>query len=442
MNRNLAYITGLHESLGTPTQVTSPVESQDLEKTPHNMADMHDFASRTGPEWRALLPVSVMVLSVLSAVLMWFPAYTFHATPSISINSKAMSAVPISTSSAALTLQVPTIETIFASNVVRTATRTITVTQSHSPQPNSLSVLPSKELGSLSDTQSSSKSTNKSSICSAQIVGDGEILIRMPSATKLSWLVKEALSVNITRGNVTVDTERAYSSNDGIVLLIPKKEAYGVLNVSIITSKKPRVNETFQVDFGSTLSQIWQSMLDKVTSVFADGAPLEVPELDDILSFVAKAIGDAQNRSQCVMTRLEEARKIAMERTAITSSRFADVAKDISLAAVKQSAILTKEITIQYAGMESKLSKTIKNLEGWREPIQDGVLKAQVQSRLLWLKVMGDDKEYLRYQERAAEEVKLAAFKRKAQKYRDTQFAGRSAPAAAQKKACDWKRRA
>jgi hypothetical protein len=92
--------------------------------------------------------------------------------------------------------------------------------------------------------------------------------------------------------------------------------------------------------------------------------------------------------------------------------------------------------------MESKLSEKIETLESWREPIEDVVLRAQVQSKLLWLKMIGDDKEYQRYQERAADELQFAAFQRRVQKFRNAQFAGRSVPAAAQKKASPWKRSA
>jgi hypothetical protein len=454
MNRNLACITGLHEPLETPTPSTLLSDSQDLEKTPYNMSSSFNFIRRrTGAEWRALVPVGVLLLSVFAAVFTGIPTYRFYSTPAISINSKAMSAVPISTPSATSTLPVTSVDSITTSIAVKTATRTITVTASHSSLPNSLAILPSKDLENVSpEIHSSGKPVNKSSICGAQILGDREILIRIPSATKLSWLTKEAMSVNITRGNVTVDAERAYSSDEGIVLLLPKKQAYGVLNVSIITTKKPRVNETFQVDFGITLSQTWQTMMDKMRSLLEEDTPLgDMLAYENIRSVVNKAITDAQTHSQSAMVQMaearkialeqmEEARKIAMEQTATTRARLASFAKGMSLEAVKQSAIISKEITIQYAEIEAKLSKKMKALQRWRGPVEDGLLKAQVQSKLLWLKLQGDDKEYRRYKQRATEEAELNVIMREMQRHRDMQQAQRAAvKAEAEKKA--WERK-
>lgn len=440
MNRNLAYITGLHEALETPTPSASPADSQDLEKIPHNLSSSLSFIRpRTGAEWRAFFPVSVLLLSVFVTVFTGIQSYNYASSiPAISINSKVMSAVPISTTPTS-TLQATSVESITTSIAIKTATRTITVTESQSPVPNSLSVLPSKELGNTSpEIHSSSKPVNKSQVCSAQILGDREILIRIPSATKLSWLNKEAISVNITRDNVTVDTERAYSSDEGIVLLIPKNQAYGVLNISIITTKKPRVNETFVVDFGSTLAQTWQSVVDKMSSLFDEEILIsDLPSYEDVRSLMNKVLMDAQAHSHTAIERMEEARRTAMKHTATTSSALARFAKGLSLEAVKQSAILTKEITIQYAEIESKLAEKMKTMEGWqdpmktieqwREPLEAGLLKAQVQSKLLWLRLLGDDEEYRRYQQRAADAAELHALMKGMQKHHDVEMAKRAA---------------
>jgi hypothetical protein len=443
MNRNLAYITGLHEPLEAPTPSASLAESQDLEKTPYNLSSSFSFIRpQAGAEWRAFVPVCLFLLSVLATVLVGMSQNYSYSTPAISINSKVMSAGPISPTPTS-TLQVMSIESITTSIAVKTATRTITITESRSPVPNSLAVLPSKELGNVPpEINNSGKPVNKSQVCSAQILGDREILIRIPSATKLIWLHKEAISVNITRDNITVDTERAYSSDEGIVLLIPKNQAYGVLNISIITTKKPRVNETFVVDFGSTLAQTWQSVVDKISSLFDEEILIpDLPSYEDMWSLANKVLGDVQEHSVTAMERIEEARKIAMKHTATTSSALARFAKGLSLEAVKQSAIISKEITIQCAEMEAKLAEKIrameawqnpmKTVEQWREPLEEGLLKAQVQSKLLWLKLMGDDLEYQRYQRRASEAAELRALMKVMQKSHDMEMARRAAGRAA-----------
>jgi len=249
------------------------------------------------------------------------------------------------------------------------------------------------------------KPVNRSTLCKAEVLGDREILIRIPSATKLSWLTKEAMSVNITRDNITVDTERAYSSDDGIVLLLSKKEAHGVLNVSIITTRKPRVNETFQVDFRTNRLQELQEIFARWSSLFTK----DVKTIESVaetagtwtavqLRMVAEKIaGQAQ-----ISSRVEEAKRAAIQHAASTGLRLTEAAKSLSVEAAKLSAILTKELGIQLSEAETKLSKQLQSLHHLREPLDNGVLIAQVRSRLLWLKLQGKHEEYQEYKQRAA----------------------------------------
>lgn len=424
MNRNLAYLTGLHEPLDSPTPpiaakkaeatLTNP---QDLEKTSYSISDSVNFIRNRngGAVWRAVLPVGVLLLSVFAAVLTGIPSYRFYRVssgPAISVNSKIMSAVSISsTASLILAPPIPSITSTPTSIAVQTSTRTITITESQAPGPNSLSVLPSMEIGKLSQAvQNLAKSVNKSSVCAAEVLGDREILIRIPSTTKLSWLTKEAMSVNITRDNVTVETERAYSSDDGIVLLLPKKEAYGVLNISIVTTKKPRVNETFQVDFGTTASQTWQSLVNKLSSFLPEDANLLGPQVfDQMLGAAENMAEEARLHSQSTLSRMEEIRRAAMEQAASAGTSLTELAKSVSLEAAKRSAIISKELGIQLSEAEAQISKRVNSLRHLREPLDEELTKAQVRSKLLWLKLQGKEQEYREYQRRAAEATRSRA---------------------------------
>ncbi|KAE8451506.1 hypothetical protein EG329_003579 [Mollisiaceae sp. DMI_Dod_QoI] len=418
MNRNLAYLTGLYEPSDVPApampskKTKSPaVDALDVEKTSYSLSDSVKFIRNRhgGAIYRAVLPISALLITVFAAILTGVPSYRFYqvnSTPAISVNSKVMSAVSISsTPTTTLSSPIPSISSTSTSLSVKTQTRTVTVTQSvaFSPGPNSLSVLPSMELGKVPpQEQQTAKSINKS-ICTAEVLGDREILIRIPSATKLSWLSKEAMSVNITRDNVTVDTERAYTSDEGIVLLLPKKEAWGVLNVSIITSKKPRVNETFQVDFGSTASQTFQSLLNKLPSFVSDDGNVD-PKLFALMRETAENMAEeAVHRGQSTLSHMEEFRRVAMEQAALASNSLTELAKTMSLEATKRSAIISKEVGIQFAEVESKIAKQVKSLQQLREPLDEGLIKAQVQSKLLWLKLQGKEDEYRAYERRAAE---------------------------------------
>lgn len=256
------------------------------------------------------------------------------------------------------------------------------------------------EIGKVPTAAPSSKSSNKSYVCTAELLGDREILIRIPSATKLSWLAKEAMSVNITRNNVTVDTERAYSSDEGIVLLLAKEDAYGVLNISIITTKKPRVNETFQVDFGSSAS--WQSFLSKLSSFLPQDAIFDSQIISRLFEPAEHMAEDTLRQIQSVLQVIEDARKSAIDQAAAAGEGLTGAAKSMSFEAAKHTAILTKEVGIQLAEIRAVVSKKLESAQNIRAPLDEGLVKAQVQSKLLWLKWQGKEAEYQEYQRRAS----------------------------------------
>ncbi|KAK6584953.1 hypothetical protein PZA11_003177 [Diplocarpon coronariae] len=415
MNRNLAYLTGLYaappETQALPNiskKRERSLEPQDIEKSSCSLADsVNCLRNRHGAAlWRVVTPLGMLALSVFIASLTGLPSFRFSrvaSPPAISINSKVMPAISISsTASLVSSASAPRITSPSTSLVAKTSVRTVTVTQSmaHASGPNSLSVVRPMDIVKVSRT--TVKPTNKSYVCTAELLGEREILIRIPSATKLSWLAKEAMSVNITRNNLTVDTERAYSSDEGIVLLISKKESHGVLNISIITTKKPRINETFQVDFGSTAS--WQTFLRKLSSYIPQDAQSgDTSKFSRLIQAAEDAAGDAVQQSQATLQQLAEARKAAIDRAASAGESLTGFAKSVSLEAAKRSAIISKEAGIQIAGARARLAKRFKTSHRLPGPLDEGLVKAQIQSKLLWLKLQGKDAEYGEYQRRASE---------------------------------------
>lgn len=394
MNRNLAYLTGLHE----PASLSTPPIPKKLDNfaIPTNREKsvssewIHFFA-----EWRALLPYGLLALSVLFALFTHgIPTYSFSNQSSISVNSKTMSAAPMTTTS-----------TIGSAPFVSIASGTrATITPSpsvvNSLPPNSLSK-PQLDFAKL--TQAAQKKSGKCGSCTAEILGDREVLIRIPPAMKISWLTKLAMSVNITRDNVTVDTERAYSSDDGIVLLLPKKEAHGVLNISVVTTKKPRINETFQVDFRTSSLQTMQDLLDRFYAFFREDTIIaDGQTLADVRTAAEKIIKDVRQSSQSKIANIDEAKHLAMDRASYITAQLTNSARDMSFEAAKRSARISHEIGSQLAGVEKVIAEQLHSLQNIGYPLDEGILKAQVRSKSLWLKMQGKNAEAKEYERRAA----------------------------------------
>ncbi|KAG9234788.1 hypothetical protein BJ875DRAFT_294410 [Amylocarpus encephaloides] len=415
MNRNLAYLTKLYEPLQAPVVASKTPEPEvpvpEYEKTSLSLRHLI-ISIQNRPESGYIMPVGMLLLSLLSAIMLSFP-YVLSREPTISINSKVVSNIPVSCTTSSTQAALITSATAPASISVATSTRTVTVTHAPTSGPNSLAIVPSMDLGATSQKFHSNAKANRS-ICSAQILGGRDILIRIPSATKLSWLTKDAMSVNISRCNDTVDTERVYSSDEGIVLSLPKKEAYGVLNITIITTRKPRVNETFQVDFGTSTLQAVQNMMDKMSSMFHDKSLL-VPSLSELV--------DEAKRG--TLNRLEETRNRASGPAVSLTDSITDLAKSVSREAAKRSAIISKEVNIRLVEAEMKVTERMRILKKLPEPLREGIFKAQVKSKLMWLRMQGKDDEYRAYEEAAKEAIRAKA-----------QAAGKGEKQAKHKKTC------
>lgn len=413
MNRNLAYLTGLQESAKrqqTKKQnygTTNIPRTRDLEKAENPFTNTVNYVrTRSRAQYvAALVPIGMVLLSFFAQP---FVSSMFRSgnAPSVRINGHIASTVPTAiTSSIVSAVSSVSTTNVVVSTSVQTATKTITVTHSHSSGPNSLSVIHQIDFDKI-PVKPAKKPTNKESIsdertiCSAEKLGDREILIRVPSSTLTSWLGREAMSLNVSRGKEVIETERAYSTIDGIILRFSKKEAYGIMNISIVTSKKPKINETFEVNFGSSwlhelrgnLARIFSNLGQQVETL--DTISQAIP--NDLLSLARKGFNNT-----CYFAKTTRSNFECVQRRAVQTRQF--------LKAIRKNVL--ENIATRKAAWGPKLIEMKEKLEVERhaalqsltvpEKVQGAVLKAQVESKLWWLKVTGRSEQYENYKKAA-----------------------------------------
>lgn len=108
---------------------------------------------------------------------------------------------------------------------------------------------------------------NKSEQFKVHVLGDCHIVLRPPH-----WFNKMRKSPKLLFKILRGDTELEHQTTtlfDGVYALqVPREDAYGILNVEIWTESKPMVNESFEVDFGSSWLKVagWK----KATHVLSD----------------------------------------------------------------------------------------------------------------------------------------------------------------------------
>lgn len=90
---------------------------------------------------------------------------------------------------------------------------------------------------------------NKTDNFEVGIIGDCHIVLRSPS-----WFIRSRkthkLVFNVTRSELVLHHQVSMPFDGVYALEIPKEDAYGTVNVSLWTTSKPIINESFEVDFG------------------------------------------------------------------------------------------------------------------------------------------------------------------------------------------------
>jgi len=92
--------------------------------------------------------------------------------------------------------------------------------------------------------------TNKSDKFTLHVIGDCHVVIRQPLWFTLGRR-PPVLHFDVARNGEPLKYEFSTLFDGVHALKLAREDAYGVLNISVQTKKKPMVNETFQVDFGT-----------------------------------------------------------------------------------------------------------------------------------------------------------------------------------------------
>lgn len=92
---------------------------------------------------------------------------------------------------------------------------------------------------------------NNSNKFKISVIGDSHVLLRPPHWFTHSKKASK-LSFNVSRRNNAVSHQVSTLFDGVFAIQIPRDDAHGVLKVSVWTTSKPKINESFEVDFGTS----------------------------------------------------------------------------------------------------------------------------------------------------------------------------------------------
>lgn len=440
MNRNLAFLTGLQDTAedtfvdevdngtgkteASVLTITEP-ETRDEPKVQATAAKPRSTREVVGKVKHATMEQKAFLLRIFIALL--GIAVGIIVGNYSAANSRAPPEPIVQTSTVVSTSTVSSFSTITSSSVA-TSTVIISLTKTVKVTPTketatALSIPPSKDLtatapllfGGLRSDKVQEVPSDQDPICSTERYSSNEILLKIPLSTKTSWLAKDSIFIDVTRDDVVIKTKFS-SIDEGILIEIPKREAYGILNISVTTTRKPKVNETFEVNFGKP---ILADALDKGMEYMkllgsrASGLFNEARDLADRYS------GAGESASRSFQEHIEAIQKEA-SRLAREAWKVADDYAD--RAAEWRPRMASAHVDKMLRELREQTKARTRKVEDVRDRARIAVVKAQINSYLWFLRLQAREAEYKAYAKKAVpflEEKIRAAEKAKQQRQGD-----------------------
>jgi len=391
MNRNLAYLTGLYEAADEADDLSTMLQqteaSSPLGKGEYYTGKVPSLArileSMERNKWWLALIVPLIMSLLASLFLAALDGDTLAGNLGSVQNATSTPVLPLSAATIISSLTSTTSRSVPATtstSVVYTNPNKAAKASSAQPSTSSLASALSYA-GFLSEPSAvvTIEPEVKKTTCTAHIHSANEILVTIPSGRKASWLAKGAIDINVYRGQEPIKTKLSVV-DEGLVLEVGQKDAYGSLNVSVITTRRPKIDETFTVDFGKPM----------LVEVFEAGLHL------------------LQDLAKTVSTTADEAVHLVGDTCAPAAAKVVEQAVGVGKAAqghcedvvnrVKDS---PNDVARFIKDAKTQLSRRVRAAQKIRTEVDHSILRAQIASKLLWLKLRGKTEEHDEYQRNA-----------------------------------------
>lgn len=410
MNQNLAYLTGLQE----PPQIAD--EKVNVKGGISLSGGQKDFSDHESKEWKAYAEKFLepylqlmedyryfsLLCSMAVVLLVAVSAWLINVITPTSINDstlhRGLNVLP--ETPAGITTATATV------TVSHTSTRTVKLAAAETPAFGGL-------LSDIAHTVSSEPSP-KDSICTVEMYSGNEILLKLPSGTKTSWLAKGAIEVDVFRGNSPVKSKLS-STDEGILVEINEKDAHGVVNVSVVTSRKPKINETFAIDFGTSF---FNGALELAKGTFEEVAQIFVDKANDAAKLVEDSYGPSfastgESVRNEVASWWEAIKDASQAAHTFSSERVGETYDRVRESFHREEVLSYLESARQ--SLSEKQARVLEDAAKIRYEADLAVLKAQVTSKLWWLKAQGKNEEHDEYERQARFFIKKRHEERKAE---------------------------
>ncbi|KAI1770417.1 hypothetical protein F4818DRAFT_446217 [Hypoxylon cercidicola] len=259
--------------------------------------------------------------------------------------------------------------------------------------PSSLAFVPFVKDKGQPDIASQSQ---QQTICSAELSDRNKIMVKIPEGVKSTWFSKDSILIAVSRGLYDIPT-KVSSVEEGFLIEVPLDEAHDILAVTIFTTSKPRVKETFHVNFGRNkftnaldagkqlVKGFAQKFVDTVNETTAWVEESYIPALDVMSKQVC---GQTSSVSDTLLQGIRDAGNAVLSFPTHFTSQVVQFKR-----ALDNDNMVQRRNQVQL-----QLEREVRDL---RDELALRYVSAQLRSKLWWLQLQGKTEEYQRYLSKA-----------------------------------------
>ncbi|PFH56799.1 hypothetical protein XA68_15973 [Ophiocordyceps unilateralis] len=231
-----------------------------------------------------------------------------------------------------------------------------------------------------------------------------DILVHVPADVKQNWLAKDCLAVSAVRQGHRVETTSS-PVDEGILLRFSRKEAYGVVDLSLEATCRPRVQRLVKVYFGKGVMEEALEMTKNLAYDLSGLVPAAAQEAERCLEGARRSLGAVSDSVSTSFITVSETLINRFENAVVAGLQSMD---DVTKRALDRFRVASEGLDNASLRATERATEQLRHVQN---RLQLSLLRAQISAKIWWLDTTGRKQEHDEYQRKAKDFLakKLAA---------------------------------
>ena len=224
-----------------------------------------------------------------------------------------------------------------------------------------------------------------------------DILVHVSNDVKETWLSKSCLVVAATRGDYEIETA-VIPVKEGFLVQFPKKEAHGIINLSLQTTCRPKIQKVVKVHFGKGIMEEAYEMTKNLAHDLSELVPAAAQEAERCLEGAKRSLGAVSDTVGNSVVFVSDNLLNKLNTAFVGAQQSFGSAKSNTIGHIRGA---PEGIAKSLGAASQQTKEQLCRVQDFQNKLQLGLLDAQVSAKIWWLKATGRQEEHDDYQRKA-----------------------------------------